>query len=60
MPVSGQSNSNGDTSTLTLSNVRMEDSGGYVCTVKVGTLVVMSDTVVVTAVIIGMLTRKSM
>ena len=59
MPVSGQSNSNGDTSILTLSNVRMEDSGGYVCTLIVGTMEVMSNTVV-TAVIIGMLTRKSM
>ena len=59
MPVAGQTDSNGDTSTLTLTNVRMEDTGDYLCTVIVGPLVVTSNPVNITAVIIGTLARKS-
>ena len=53
MPVAGQTDSNGDTSTLTLTDVRMEDAGDYICTVIVGPLVVTSNPVNITAVIIG-------
>lgn len=54
-PVNGEVNSNGDTSVLTVSDARSDDSGSYVCTVIVGTFVVMSDAVEITTVIIGML-----
>ena len=60
MPVEGQTDSTGDTSILTLTDVKMEDTGDYTCTVIVGALVVQSNQVNITAVIIGMLTRKSL
>ena len=59
MPVNGETISNGDMSTLTVSDVKSDNAGSYVCTVRVGTLVVMSNTVVITAVIIGMLMSTS-
>lgn len=59
MPVSGVSDSNGGTSTLTLSDVKIDDAGNYVCSVRVSTLVVMSDPITIDTVIIGMLIRKS-
>ena len=59
MPVSGRSDSDGDTSTLTLSDVKIDDAGIYVCSVRVGTLVVMSDPITIDTVIIGMFIRKS-
>lgn len=55
MPISRQSTSVGDTSVLTISNIKSNDNGSYVCTVWVDTLVVMSDKVVLSTVIIGML-----
>ena len=59
MPVSGQFESNGDTSTLTLSDVKIGDSGSYVCSVRISTLIVMSDPITIDTVIIGMFIRKS-
>ena len=56
--VNRYSNSNGDTSILALSNVQEEDAGSYVCSVRVGTLIVMSNPITIDAVIIGMFIRK--
>ena len=58
MPTSGVSISDGGTSTLTLSDVEMSDAGSYVCSVRVSTLVVMSDPITIDTVIIGMFIRK--
>ena len=38
----------GDTSRLTLNNVRYSDSGSYVCIVRSGSLSVMSNTAIIT------------
>ena len=46
--VTGQSTSTGNTSTLTITNVMRIDGGSYVCTVRNGSLSVMSDRVNVT------------
>ena len=59
MATSGKVISDGGTSTLTLSNVEISDAGSYVCSVRVSTLVVMSDPITIDAVIIGMFIRKS-
>ncbi|XP_065918156.1 contactin-3-like isoform X3 [Dysidea avara] len=42
--VTGQSTSTGDTSILTITSVRSSDDGSYVCTVRSGSLSVMSNT----------------
>jgi len=55
IPIIGRSRSSGDTSVLTITNIKSDDAGNYVCTVWVDTLVVLSNTVVLTTIIIGML-----
>jgi len=47
--VTGQSTSTGNTSILTITSLRSTDDGSYVCTVKSGSLSVMSNTASVTA-----------
>ena len=42
--VTAQSTSTGDTSILTITNVMRSDGGSYVCTVRSGSLSVMSNT----------------
>ena len=56
--VTEYSSSNGGTSVLTLSNVQEDDGGSYVCIVRVDTLIVMSNSITIDAVIIGMSIRK--
>ena len=51
--VTRQSTSTDDTSILTITSVRSSDDGSYVCTVRNGSLSVMSDTAVVTVQFIG-------
>ena len=51
--VTGQSTSTGDTSILTIKKVRRRDDGSYVCTVRSGSLSVMSNTATLT--VYGML-----
>ena len=46
--VTGQSTSTGDTSILTITSVRSSDDGSYVCTVRSGSLSVMSNTATLT------------
>ena len=45
--VTRQSTSTGDTSILTITSVRNSDDGSYVCTVRSGSLSVMSNTATV-------------
>ena len=56
MPIAGQTESNGDTSTLTFTNVTKEDASDYMCMVIFGVLVVQSNPVLI--VIFYMLTWK--
>ena len=51
--VTGQSTSTGDTSILTIKKVRGRDDGSYVCTVRSGSLSVMSNSATLT--VYGML-----
>ena len=53
--VTGQSTSTGDTSILKIMKVRGRDDGSYVCTVRSGSLSVMSDTAILT--VYGMLSQ---
>ena len=53
--VTGQSTSTGDTSILNIMKVRGRDDGSYVCTVRSGSLSVMSDTAILT--VYGMLSQ---
>ena len=46
--VTGQSRSSGYTSTLTITSVSNSDAGSYFCTVRSGSLSVMSNTATVT------------
>ena len=48
--VTGQSTSSGNTSTLTITSVSSSDAGSYVCTVRNGSLSVMSNNATVTIV----------
>ena len=45
--ISGSSTT-GDTSILTITSVRNSDAGSYVCTVKIGSVSVMSNTAILT------------
>ena len=44
------SSTTGDTSILTITSVRHGNAGSYVCTVRHGSLLVMSNTAILTAV----------
>ena len=44
------SSTTGDTSILTITSVRQSDAGSYVCTVRRGSLSVVSNTAILTAV----------
>ena len=46
--INGSSTTTGDTSILTITSVRHSDAGSYVCTVRSGSLSVMSNTATLT------------
>ena len=46
--INGSSTTTGDTSILTITSVRHSDAGSYVCTVRSGSLSVMSNTAILT------------
>ena len=46
--ISGSSTTTGDTSILTITSVRHSDVGSYVCTVRSGSLSVMSNAAILT------------
>lgn len=50
--------SHGDTSVLTILNVKSDDAGSYVCSVKVNTLIVVSKSIKITTIVIGMLIKE--